>query len=122
MSSADTIEAFFVGWTFLGFVIEFVNLGHAVSDWRFVKRHQVNAGRTFIVLDEIRSVLLRLVAQGTLVVIALMALGTPNREIDRTPEQWLVLGALLLLPAVLAVNAVLDVLARRRLQRMYRRR
>jgi uncharacterized membrane protein len=54
--------------------------------------------------------------------LPLIALATPDRvgpAPDRTLQQWASLTGLLLLPLLLALNSVLDALARRRLRGMF---
>lgn len=121
--SAFAIEAFFVGWTFLGVALGLLNLAHVINDWRHVRQFQVNAGREFVVMDEVRRVILWLIVQVALVVIAVVAIQSPNRDVEsRTWVEWFVLGSLLVLPAASAMSSLMDILARRRLRQMYRDR
>lgn len=114
------IEVFLCFWTLLGFSADVANLYHAFADRAHVLRRRVNAGREFALLDEIRRALLNGAAQSVFVILSLIALVTPNRPTpERTPTQWVLLVLFLAVPVILALQAMLDVRARRRLQRQY---
>lgn len=120
MIEAALIEWFFVFWTAFGATFGLVNLVDALRTYRIVRERRLNAGRQFFAVDDVRRELLRLLAQAILMFIAGVAMLTPNRIAPaRSWFAWVVLGAFLLLPAILAANSLGDLLARRKLRRYY---
>jgi hypothetical protein len=117
------IEIFLVAWTFAGVVADLANLIHAIADHRKVARLNVNHGRRFAALDEIRRAALRLC--GTQIVLFSMAVivfvFVPPPTTTPTIARIAISILFFVLPATQGTQALLDLAARHRLQKYYRR-
>jgi len=116
------MRVFFIFWAIVGLAVALMNLAHAIGDRAYVLRNKINAGRQFLLRDEIRRGVLLTASHFACVVLAIGIWNLPPREqAPRTFGEWTFVVAVLSLPVLLASKSIMDMQARKQLQKFYGR-